>query len=132
MIGLRLLVFISEYDIDSVLEETNMVGSTEFHKHNAWKEEMIRFLQELVSDKRSLWSVMAKFHIVCGLYCLLDPCAEDEPVSDVVFAICDLPEEDTFELDGLYLKFMGTDRLQIELKAVGDCNVVTIIRYGHN
>lgn len=132
MLNLNSFLFTAEYEIDRIIHETGSVTSTEFDKHNKWKEEMIDILQE-IADKESSWNGMAKFHIVCAPYCLLDSSTEDEPVSEVVFAICDTPEEDTFKLDGLNLKFLGTNRMEVELKSVGDCNIlVPIFPYGYD
>lgn len=120
---LDFLAFSTEYDIDQVLRETSLPDSTEFHVYNAWTEEMTSFLQELVNDKETSWTAMARFYIVCAFYCQLDPSEEIEQVSDVVYAICNASGEDTFKLDGLNLKFMGMNRNQIESRSFEDPNV---------
>ncbi|KAG9587817.1 hypothetical protein KCU77_g9664, partial [Aureobasidium melanogenum] len=121
---LLLFVFSTEYDIDRLVEETSLVDPTEFGRHQEWTDEMVYFLQNLVDEEGSSWTAMARFQIVCALYCPLNPSEEDERISDVVFAICEGPDKDTFKLGGLDLKFLGTDRLQVELNAARDFNVL--------
>lgn len=123
MLRLRLLVFTSEYDINPLVRETRSADSTEFGKHREWIDEMIYLLQNLVDGENSSWIAMVKFYIMCPLYSLLDPAAEDER-TDVVFAIREDPEEDTFKVGGLDLKFLGMDRVEVELKAAKDFDVV--------
>ena len=95
---------------------------------------MIEFLQNLV-DAGSIWTGKMMFYITCSLYLLDEESLYDIPVDSleyryspsVAFAICGGPDEDTFQLDGLHLKFMGTEKMQIERKAAEDRNTVVTI-----
>ncbi|KAG9740422.1 hypothetical protein KCU73_g9209, partial [Aureobasidium melanogenum] len=128
---LGVFLFTTEYDIDRLVSDTSLADSTEFVKHVAWTDEMIYFLRELVSEENSSWNAAARFHIACALYCLHDHDARDESVPATIYAICEGPDEETFKLDGMNLKFMGTDELEAARKAVGDCNVIIpIFPYG--
>ncbi|KAG9843853.1 hypothetical protein KCU98_g14155, partial [Aureobasidium melanogenum] len=128
---LGLFLFTTEYEIDRLVSDTSLADPTEFVKHVDWTDEMMYFLRELVSEENSSWNAAARFHIACALYCLHDRGAEHESVPDTIYAICEGPDEETFKLDGMNLKFMGTDELEAARKAVGDCNVVIpIFPYG--
>ncbi|KAG9525234.1 hypothetical protein KCV07_g1448, partial [Aureobasidium melanogenum] len=124
MLRLQLVVLSTEYEIDELVRETRLLDPAELGKHQEWTDEMVCFLQNLVDEEDSSWVAMAKFQIVCALYCLLNPSAEDERISDVFLAICEDPEEDTFKLGDLNLKFLGTDRLGVEQRAARDFNVL--------
>lgn len=127
MLQLALLVFSTEYDIDPLVRETSLIDPVEFGKHQEWTDEFVYFLQNLVDEEDTSWIAMAKFQIVCALYCLRNPSADNERITDVVYAICEDPEDDTFRLGGLHLKFMGTDRVQAEMKSARDFNVLVSI-----
>lgn len=117
-------MFSTEYEIDPLIRETSLIDPAEFGKHQEWTDEFVYFLQNLVDEEDISWIAMAKFQLISALYCLRNPSADDERISDVVYAICQDPEDDTFRLRGLHLKFMGTDRVQAEMKAARDFNVL--------
>ncbi|KAG9634794.1 hypothetical protein KCU64_g15277, partial [Aureobasidium melanogenum] len=124
MLRLQLVILSTEYDIDRLVRETRVLDPAELGKHQEWTDEMVYFLQNLVDEEDSSWIAMATFQIVCALYCLLNPSAEDERIPDVFFAICEDPEEDTFKLGGLDLKSLGTGRVEVEQRAARDFNVL--------
>lgn len=124
MLRLRVFSLTTEYEIDRLASETSLVDPTEFGKHQKWTDEMLHLLQNLVDEQDLLWYAMAKFQLACALYSLLDDSAEDEIVPEMIYAICGWPDKETFKLDGLNLKFMGSDRTQIELRSARDCNIL--------
>ncbi|KAH0268646.1 hypothetical protein KCU91_g9258, partial [Aureobasidium melanogenum] len=80
MLRLQLVILSTEYDIDRLVRETRVLDPAELGKHQEWTDEMVWFLQNLVDEEDSSWIAMAKFQIVCALYCLLNPSAEDERI----------------------------------------------------
>ncbi|KAH0280114.1 hypothetical protein KCU91_g1237, partial [Aureobasidium melanogenum] len=87
MLQLALLVFSTEYDIDPLVRETSLIDPVEFGKHQEWTDEFVYLLQNLVDEEDTSWIAMAKFQIVCALYCLRNPSADNERITDVVYAI---------------------------------------------
>lgn len=131
---LRLFLFNSEYDIDRDVNWMGLADSTELGKHSVWRHRMIEFLQKLV-DAGSIWTGKMMFYITCSLYLLDEESLYGIPVDfleykyspNVVFAICSGPDEDTFQLDGLHLKFVGMEKIQIERRVAEDGNIVVTI-----
>lgn len=130
----RLFLFNSEYDIDRDVNWMGLADPTELGKHSVWRHRMIEFLQNLV-DAGSIWTGKMMFYITCSLYLLDEESLYGIPVDSleyryspsVAFAICGGPDEDTFQLDGLHLKFMGTEKIQVEREAAEDRDVAVSI-----
>jgi hypothetical protein len=86
------------------------------NNHGHWKKEMTTSLAAFVGEFTSL-TVKAKFTITCNLYSshptaakgtIYDTRTKSAPIA--TFAICNGPDRDTFELEGLDVKFLGVDQ----------------------
>ncbi|KAH0289949.1 hypothetical protein KCU62_g3904, partial [Aureobasidium sp. EXF-3399] len=86
----------------------------------AWKQTMTASLAALVENDAHL-TVTADFDLMCALYSLRPGVAGEDVLvpqtssakSLVTFAVCNGPDKDTFELDGLDVKFLGVNGILI-------------------
>jgi hypothetical protein len=75
-----------------------------------WKRNVINYLETITND--STWHMRVRFNIRCELYSSR-PMAEREDIEEgfmipfVVFTICNGPGRNTYELEGLHVKFLG-------------------------
>jgi hypothetical protein len=109
---LSLISFKAVFYSDGISQQTSPRG---FGDVGLWKHDITDTF-EAFANYKSL-TVKARFVITCPLYCphftaargtAYDPLVTRIP--KVTFAVCNGPDEDTFELDGLNVKFMGIDK----------------------
>jgi hypothetical protein len=75
-----------------------------------WKQDTTNYLKALMND--ASWHMKVQFNICCPLYSPRSKGVEESlymgysTPDTVIFAVCNGPDRDTFQLDGLDVKFL--------------------------
>jgi hypothetical protein len=119
---LSVFLFTAAYNIDMACSQGVPL---EMGQYRAWKQQMTTSLATIVESMAFL-TVDAKFAICCNLYCPHDDVADEHvpgSIPPAVFALCNGPDTDAFELDGVDVKFLGVGNVLIG----GDSNTHVIL-----
>jgi hypothetical protein len=85
-------------------------GYRQIDLNPGWKRDVMNQLQALTND--SIWHMRVRFNIRCRLFSQRSM-GEREGIEwglfipPVIFAVCNNSDKDTYELEGLHVKFLG-------------------------
>jgi hypothetical protein len=108
MIRLRQATYKASFHIDQLLEE-ELDHPTEFDNYRAWIDRSFKFFSTMTCES-TCW-MRVEHEIRCDLFCVSSDDDTGGPTSEVIFEVCMAPEEGTFELHNLDLKFIGEEEV---------------------
>jgi hypothetical protein len=94
------------FHIDQLVEE-ELDRPTELDNYRAWIDRSSNFFPTMTCES-TCW-LRVGHEIRCDLFCVLPGNDTPGPTSEVIFGVCMTPEEGTFKLHNLDLKFMGEE-----------------------